>query len=97
MSQIKPMLSKEFFKKTSVVFVMILSAITFIAVLTTYLAFSYYMDKEMRRYKMGHYSEQVYKLSYFISSQLEESVNIDRSEEHTSELQSRFDLVCRLL
>src|SRR5207249_6835297 len=25
------------------------------------------------------------------------SVYIDRSEEHTSELQSRFDLVCRLL
>src|SRR5699024_11228141 len=24
-------------------------------------------------------------------------VHIDRSEEHTSELQSRFDLVCRLL
>src|SRR5699024_11338852 len=23
--------------------------------------------------------------------------NVDRSEEHTSELQSRFDLVCRLL
>src|SRR5699024_11436074 len=27
----------------------------------------------------------------------EPSAEIDRSEEHTSELQSRFDLVCRLL
>src|SRR5699024_11956205 len=27
----------------------------------------------------------------------EKSKSIDRSEEHTSELQSRFDLVCRLL
>src|SRR5699024_11605393 len=27
----------------------------------------------------------------------ETKVNIKRSEEHTSELQSRFDLVCRLL
>src|SRR5699024_11952317 len=26
-----------------------------------------------------------------------QSVDVDRSEEHTSELQSRFDLVCRLL
>src|SRR5699024_11226191 len=26
-----------------------------------------------------------------------ETIEIDRSEEHTSELQSRFDLVCRLL
>src|SRR5699024_11267573 len=26
-----------------------------------------------------------------------DKINIDRSEEHTSELQSRFDLVCRLL
>src|SRR5699024_12707753 len=26
-----------------------------------------------------------------------DDVNVERSEEHTSELQSRFDLVCRLL
>src|SRR5699024_4248760 len=30
-------------------------------------------------------------------SLLEEPTDLDRSEEHTSELQSRFDLVCRLL
>src|SRR5699024_11320126 len=28
---------------------------------------------------------------------VEEVVEVERSEEHTSELQSRFDLVCRLL
>src|SRR5207249_10373623 len=33
-----------------------------------------------------------------VPTQLEEIiVDADRSEEHTSELQSRFDLVCRLL
>src|SRR5207249_3118094 len=32
-----------------------------------------------------------------IARQLHETVSIGRSEEHTSELQSRFDLVCRLL
>src|SRR5699024_11999176 len=30
-------------------------------------------------------------------SRIEETSNQTRSEEHTSELQSRFDLVCRLL
>src|SRR5207249_7983993 len=35
----------------------------------------------------------------FITHRIEEDVVLDfgRSEEHTSELQSRFDLVCRLL
>src|SRR5699024_12881822 len=38
-------------------------------------------------------------LSSLLSSQesLKESIITPRSEEHTSELQSRFDLVCRLL
>src|SRR5699024_12196645 len=31
------------------------------------------------------------------SSKREKIVSLERSEEHTSELQSRFDLVCRLL
>src|SRR5699024_11874056 len=29
--------------------------------------------------------------------ELEQPIRLERSEEHTSELQSRFDLVCRLL
>src|SRR5699024_12483768 len=36
------------------------------------------------------------KFDELIVKELTETVN-DRSEEHTSELQSRFDLVCRLL
>ena len=32
-----------------------------------------------------------------VSNQGREVWNFNRSEEHTSELQSRFDLVCRLL
>src|SRR5699024_11616053 len=32
-----------------------------------------------------------------IASSNSSKVNVSRSEEHTSELQSRFDLVCRLL
>src|SRR5437868_8950842 len=35
--------------------------------------------------------------SFLIGTTLAESRNWRRSEEHTSELQSRFDLVCRLL
>src|SRR5699024_11956739 len=33
----------------------------------------------------------------FSSAKIPENPQSDRSEEHTSELQSRFDLVCRLL
>src|SRR5699024_11651825 len=42
-------------------------------------------------------------LSWSLCSQVDHSLSVvlssvsDRSEEHTSELQSRFDLVCRLL
>src|SRR5699024_12531650 len=36
-------------------------------------------------------------LRFFQFSSLFARMNEDRSEEHTSELQSRFDLVCRLL
>src|SRR5699024_12035937 len=35
-----------------------------------------------------------FKIEYYINNQFKNSI---RSEEHTSELQSRFDLVCRLL
>src|SRR5699024_11882177 len=34
---------------------------------------------------------------HFTGDQIAEAIEIPRSEEHTSELQSRFDLVCRLL
>src|SRR5699024_9980349 len=40
-------------------------------------------------YEFGHYTNN-WKLNAVINVR-------DRSEEHTSELQSRFDLVCRLL
>src|SRR5699024_12083937 len=32
-----------------------------------------------------------------MSARVASTIGLDRSEEHTSELQSRFDLVCRLL
>src|SRR5699024_12290085 len=35
--------------------------------------------------------------SIFAKSPVKKKIDEDRSEEHTSELQSRFDLVCRLL
>src|SRR5699024_11327023 len=38
-----------------------------------------------------------FHLQYKIADYLANLNNIARSEEHTSELQSRFDLVCRLL
>src|SRR5699024_5091417 len=36
-------------------------------------------------------------LSLVASGEVRRAANLSRSEEHTSELQSRFDLVCRLL
>src|SRR5699024_12449771 len=50
----------------------------------------------------GDYYEILYKdelidESFDYQSTVEEALNFTRSEEHTSELQSRFDLVCRLL
>src|SRR5699024_11995499 len=41
----------------------------------------------------GHLMIPIFALVYFLANNLP----ISRSEEHTSELQSRFDLVCRLL
>src|SRR5699024_8089849 len=37
------------------------------------------------------------KIDQAIAKYALKALNVDRSEEHTSELQSRFDLVCRLL
>src|SRR5699024_12382249 len=34
---------------------------------------------------------------FLVLTSLSNALDVDRSEEHTSELQSRFDLVCRLL
>src|SRR5207249_7488560 len=44
------------------------------------------------RLKPGHIAEQMAR-----AAQLGDVAGLERSEEHTSELQSRFDLVCRLL
>src|SRR2546428_3888062 len=43
--------------------------------------------------KMWAYQAKVLTLAYFVL----QPVHLHRSEEHTSELQSRSDLVCRLL
>src|SRR5699024_8128834 len=45
----------------------------------------------------GGYIEFSNNEATIIADSAERARNIDRSEEHTSELQSRFDLVCRLL
>src|SRR5207249_7134536 len=44
----------------------------------------------------GFYADGEYDIAGFIVG-IVEHANVIRSEEHTSELQSRFDLVCRLL
>src|SRR5699024_12657851 len=57
------------------------------------------------RVRSGYFQEADYILSFnseFLNSSGTELIeyqeqNVFRSEEHTSELQSRFDLVCRLL
>src|SRR5699024_11824120 len=42
-------------------------------------------------------SDLLLRMNEFVIEQFEMKMNHYRSEEHTSELQSRFDLVCRLL
>src|SRR5699024_12031195 len=37
------------------------------------------------------------EIAAYVSHETAEDSSLERSEEHTSELQSRFDLVCRLL
>src|SRR5699024_11836971 len=44
-----------------------------------------------------HLSENDQVLEYTLDEIMDPNNNMLRSEEHTSELQSRFDLVCRLL
>src|SRR5699024_10419300 len=60
------------------------------------------IETDMRRELYEHYQEQSY--AYFDNTKIGELMSRIttelfevRSEEHTSELQSRFDLVCRLL
>src|SRR5699024_11345040 len=47
-----------------------------------------------RRLGRGYPTMALFAVGYAL---LEEGIILGRSEEHTSELQSRFDLVCRLL
>src|SRR5699024_11984121 len=54
-------------------------------------ACKYYLEKTNRRITFE------YALIQGINDPLADAVELGRSEEHTSELQSRFDLVCRLL
>src|SRR5699024_12357154 len=53
------------------------------------------MDKVIGFIGSGNMAESI--INGIIKSNLISEKNIIRSEEHTSELQSRFDLVCRLL
>src|SRR5699024_11902250 len=64
-----------------------------------------YKDKQKYNYFVMKWVNKEYK-KIFTKNQFNKSLkhagiddlnNISRSEEHTSELQSRFDLVCRLL
>src|SRR5699024_6293743 len=52
---------------------------------------------EVKYSKKGLYSYPRYKIHVTNSEQPSTVTREQRSEEHTSELQSRFDLVCRLL
>src|SRR5699024_11965475 len=72
--------------------------------LPLYDKFTYWEAEEMIAHWM--YDEALFPLMLQVSKPLEEYLQLlctvkilkkSRSEEHTSELQSRFDIVCRLL
>src|SRR5699024_12302721 len=52
-------------------------------------------DTSFVRYVFNSLKSPAKVIDYNVKT--EESIIVNRSEEHTSELQSRFDLVCRLL
>src|SRR5699024_11943635 len=53
--------------------------------------------KMMHLKTIGRETEGAETRLYSKKDYLDKQTNLSRSEEHTSELQSRFDLVCRLL
>src|SRR5699024_12802204 len=66
---------------------------------TAYLQLAWvYLEKEGNKYELSRNYDKIleyYNLAIQFAPQGQNTS--DRSEEHTSELQSRFDLVCRLL
>src|SRR5699024_11586339 len=54
-------------------------------------------EKELEKEAERFIGQQIFQ-HLFMNAKVDDSLAyLDRSEEHTSELQSRFDLVCRLL
>src|SRR5699024_9547728 len=56
-----------------------------------------FRDKEQNYYQFSHETDLEFHELYNLANATFNNPNRARSEEHTSELQSRFDLVCRLL
>src|SRR5699024_12456694 len=80
-----------------------LSLRTFVFLMKASKSVTEYVKKDIGRYDMKTTDfavlEALYHKGDMTVKQISEAVliNAGRSEEHTSELQSRFDLVCRLL
>src|SRR5699024_11397025 len=78
--------------------------VTIWCVVAVSIILSGYLDTDLTSYIVGYYLVMemisiLENVSVFIPvpDKIKNILNDDRSEEHTSELQSRFDLVCRLL
>src|SRR5699024_11684650 len=78
--------------------------ISALILLTTILTIDYHRLKKQLLDYHETYMEQVTDTVMFamdsidrVYNYMDQEIGIQRSEEHTSELQSRFDLVCRLL
>src|SRR5699024_11219466 len=56
-----------------------------------------YAHRNMNDYLEIKQLSHIYDVYFSESDQIRVPTDLARSEEHTSELQSRFDLVCRLL
>src|SRR5699024_1986474 len=67
--------------------------------------FAYKLAQKVEKLKVGNGMDEDTDVGPLINqdalnnmhNQINDAINNNRSEEHTSELQSRFDLVCRLL
>lgn len=91
------MWSKDYFRKTEVVLFSLLSGISLITAGIMYITTSIYSDKQLWNYKIAYYTEQTYKMSYFLSSNIEGKLNEKENNRLYDELSTEFSTRYELL